>query len=92
MNVLKEKQEEREILKKKLDVIVNEIKLNNTNLKQIINSLLCHYHTLLNEGLNLRKEGLVWAIKAIWNLGYDVVVSYFPNYLDQNCIKYLFKV
>jgi len=53
--------------------------------------LLTHYHLLLTNGKDTRKEGLVWIIKAIWNLGYNAIISFMPNYLDEKCIKFLFK-
>jgi len=39
-----------------------------------------------------RKEGLCWIIKSIWKLGYEVIISLLPQYLDENIIKYLFEV
>ena len=38
-----------------------------------------------------RKDGLTWIIKAIWNLGFDVITSYLPNFLDESSINYLFE-
>jgi hypothetical protein len=42
--------------------------------------------------MKFRKEGLVWIIKAIWNLGHKVSVEYFPDTLDEQLISYLFNV
>ena len=70
----------------------NEIDKNNEEIKKITNKLLYHYHTILSEGKDTRKEGLVWIIKAIWNLGSNVIISFLPNFLDEECIKFIFKV
>lgn len=42
--------------------------------------------------LNFRREGLVWIIKAIWNLGHKVSPAYLPSFLDEQLISYLFNV
>ena len=39
-----------------------------------------------------RKEGIIWVIKAIWDLGYDILVSYLPTFLDDKSIAFVFKV
>ena len=38
-------------------------------LKINVRKLLDYYHQILFEGLDARQEGLMWVIKAIWNLG-----------------------
>jgi hypothetical protein len=62
------------------------------DLVKIKNDLLNHYHDLLAEGKDTRKEGLVWIIKAIWNLGSKVITGYIPKYLDEEGIEYVFDV
>ena len=42
--------------------------------------------------MDIRNEGLVWIIKAIWNLGENIIMSFFPNYLDKYSIDFLFNV
>lgn len=59
---------------------------------EIKSELVVYYHKLLSEGKDTRKEGLVWIIREIWNLNARVQVSYFPRFLDDKAIKYLFKV
>jgi len=39
-----------------------------------------------------RKEGLVWIIKAIWNLGHKVSPAYLPSCIDEELVSYLFNV
>ena len=51
-----------------------------------------YYHKKLYEGLDIRNEGLIWIMKAIWNLDQEIILSYFPNFLDQISIDYLFEV
>jgi len=85
------KEERRENLKVKLDQLNSEILQNQEELSKLTNFLLTHYHKLLNQGIDTRKEGIVWIIRSIWNLGFSVIVSHFPSYLDEKSIKFLFK-
>jgi hypothetical protein len=93
---LKQEIENKSLLKERLLGKVNELKskhkITNEELKNVQNQLMLHYHVLLNEGRDTRQEGLSWIIKAIWNLGYDVIISYLPTFLDEKCIEYLFTV
>ena len=56
----------------------------------IKNELLIHYHKLLLEGKDTRKDGLSWIIKSIWNLKSNVIMSFIPKFLDMNSISFLF--
>ena len=47
---------------------------------------------MLYDGSDVRQEGLIWIIKAIWNLGKNVPMEYFPSFLDFQAIDYLFTV
>ena len=80
----------------KLKIQVNEkdlkLKEKKAILKEKINKLSNYYHQKLYEGLDVRQEGLTWIIKAIWNLGENIKMSYFPSFLDNLSINYLFKV
>ena len=80
------KDEYKSLVKKK-DLIYQNLKLiKEEKAKYIIeltairNELFVHYHRLLNEGKDTRNEGLSWIIKAIWNLEYNVLISYLPNF------------
>jgi hypothetical protein len=82
----------KEKLKIKLEEInyrIDEIK---AEFKVIKNKLLLHYHKTLNKGIDTRQEGLIWVIKAIWNLGHNVIMYYFPSYLDEKSIDFLFSI
>lgn len=46
---------------------------------------------MLKEGIDARKDGLIWLIKALWLLGEDVNVNCMPLFLDSECIKFLFE-
>ena len=50
------------------------------------------YKESLFKGKNVKKEGLIWIIKAIRNLGENVPLSYMPEFLDSEFIKFLFKL
>ena len=58
----------------------------------IQNELSNYYHNLLYEGLDVRQEGLCWIIKAIWQIGVNVQLTYLPSFLDNESIDYLFTV
>jgi hypothetical protein len=74
---------------KRIDDDISNIKIEVTKVK---NALIAHYHKILNEGRDTRQEGLVWVLKEILLLGSNVMLSYLPNFLDEKCISYLFKV
>jgi hypothetical protein len=57
--------------------------------KNIKNEQIKHYYELLNQGLDCRKEGLIWIIKNLWFLNENVAMSSFPDFLDTESIKYL---
>lgn len=44
---------------------------------------------MLKEGIDSRKDGLIWIIKALWLLGQDVIIANMPTYLDSESIKFL---
>ena len=53
---------------------------------------LSYYHKVLSEGTDVRPEGLIWIIKAIWFLGFNINLAQLPKFLDEQAIDYLFKV
>jgi hypothetical protein len=96
---IKEKEEEivlknksKEELQSRLNEIKTRIKGVKKENKVVKNELLVHYHNLLNEGKDTRKDGLVWIIKAIWELGFDIIPSYLPTFLDGKSIAFIFQV
>ena len=78
--------------KKQFEAIKEEYKVQKKYLEEKINFLCDYYHRKLYEGLDIRNEGLIWIMKAIWNLGKNIKMSFFPNFLDKTSIDYLFKV
>ncbi len=50
------------------------------------------YKELLFKGKNVKKDGLVWIIKAMWSLGENVPMSFMPQFLDFESMDYLFKL
>ena len=81
---------------KQLDLILNkidnELEENKNKEKKIINRLMTYYKEILFKGKNVKKDGLVWIIKSIWNLGENVPMSFMPEFLDFDSIDYLFKL
>ena len=75
---------------KKLKAYENDLKDFREERNKIKKKLLLHYHNLLLEGKDTRKEGLSWIIKAIWNLKSNVLLSYLPKFLDNQSISFLF--
>ena len=73
---------------KKLNGEINELK-RQENI--VIHKLMEHYKSLLYKGEEVRNEGLIWIIKAIWNLGENVPMSFIPPFLDFQCIEFLFQ-
>ena len=59
--------------------------------RMVINKLMTHYETLLFRGEEVRNEGLIWIIKAIWNLGENVPMTFIPPFLDFHSIEFLFQ-
>ncbi len=78
--------------KEKIAKLNEKIKENSVILKDITDELLGHYKFILKQGKDVRNEGLVWVMKAIWELGENLHPSYFPSFLDEQSIKYLFEV
>ncbi len=60
-------------------------------IKNIKDTQLEYYSAKLREGTDVRQEGLIWVIKAIWCLGFSVPVSKMPQFLDKQAIEFLFK-
>ena len=103
---LKKEQDFQKKLKyEKLDTLKNKLVNINEPLKQlnkeifeikrkenlVIQKLMSHYESLLFKGEEVRNEGLVWIIKAIWNLGENVPMSFIPPFLDFQSIEFLFQ-
>ena len=81
-----------EIIKKDVIEKENEYKEKKMLLKEKIKTLSYSYHKKLYEGLDIRNEGLVWIIKAIWNLGENIQMTFFPKFLDDKIIDCLFAI
>ena len=82
--------EQKKELTKKINSYESELKTLREEKNKIKNELLCHYHNILHEGIDIRKDGLSWVIQAIWNLKSEVLPSYLPKFLDKESIEFLF--
>ena len=76
----------------KLNDMKEKLKIVHNNKKFLIDQLYKHYLILLKEGKDSRKEGLSWIIMEIFYLNKNILSSNFPEYLDDECINYLFKM
>ena len=88
LNALKMKISNINIPLKKLNKEIFEIKNKERN---VVNKLMTHYETLLFRGEEVRNEGLIWIIKAIWSLGENVPMTFIPPFLDFKSIEFLFQ-
>ena len=84
--------EDKKDLEEKIKQIELEIDKNKKEEKIIVDQLMMSYKESLYKGTNVKSEGLVWIIKAIWNLGENVPMSFMPNFLDCESVDYLFKL
>ena len=89
-NLIKAQELLKQLYEKKIQInesskeLKNKIKENKINLIQL-------YHLSLYEGLDFRYEGLSSIIRALWNLGVEVDLTYMPKYLDKILINFLFE-
>lgn len=101
MNVVKEKKNDKELiynnylkekedLLSKIDLVEKRVKENKVKFNDVKEELLVHYHTILAEGKDTRKEGLSWIIKEIWKLKSNILLDHLPNFLDEKAIYFLF--
>ena len=88
INVLKE---ELNKINEPLQEINKELNELRKKEKAVVHKLMIHYETLLYKGEEVRNEGLIWIIKAMWNLGENVPMSFIPPFLDFQCIEFLFQ-
>lgn len=79
-------------LENALNKIDKDLETSRKEEKEIISKLMLFYKELLFKGKSLKKDGLVWIIKAIWYLGENVPMSFMPQFLDFESIDYLFKL
>jgi hypothetical protein len=82
--------EQKKEIVEKIRICEEELKDFKEERNKIKRELLIHYHNLLLEGKDTRKEGLSWIIRAIWNLKSNVLLSYLPKFLDDESISFLF--
>ena len=71
---------------KELDYKISSLKQEWKKVKQ---EQLEYYNKLLQDGIETRRDGFIWIIKAIWYLGFEVNPTKYPRYLDNEGIKYL---
>lgn len=102
MSAVKEKKNDKEQQlhkylseKDKIISLIEKMEKKNKTTKEKYNEirqeLLIHYHTLLAEGRDTRKEGLSWIIKEIWKLKSNVILNHLPKFLDEKAIFFLFE-
>ena len=70
-------------------ILITQAQKEYRNLKK---ELLDYYHKILYEGIDTRKSGLSWVIKAIWDLGEEVNMNFLPDFLDNKGINFIFSI
>lgn len=97
--LIKEYEEEYKEYKRnisKLSIQIKEISeniLKLENLKEeVIEILNSHYHRVLFIGKDCREEGISWTVKKIFLLKKDVIEEFFPWYLDEKGVEYIFNI
>lgn len=57
----------------------------------IISIKICtYYYKLMSIGIDMRENGIIWLFKEIWKLGYDIILSKLPKFMDRQLIEYCF--
>ena len=79
-------------INKKLNGVIEKLRIIHKNKNFNIDKLYKHYLNLLKDGKDTRNEGLCWIIREIFSLDKKVMLSYMPGFLDKLCIKYLFNM
>lgn len=81
------------IERNKLSSDIQKLELEKEDLKnkkeKVVEHLYLYYLDKLKEGIDTRNEGLSWIVKEILSLGKNILISYFPNYLNDNAITYI---
>lgn len=77
---------------KELNKVTDSYKKIHDKKKKQIEDLYMHYLVILKDGKDTRNEGLSWIIREIFNLDKKVIISFFPKFLDKQCIQYLFNI
>lgn len=84
-----------EINKKETLSKLKSLEKEKKDLKDIKNNisekLYFHYLNILKEGIDTRNQGFSSLLQEIINLDKRILLSYFPDYLDYDSIKYLLK-
>ena len=76
----------------KINILNKELTESKKQEKDLIQKLMNYYQALLFKGKDIKNEGLIWIIKAMWNIGKNVPMQFIPNFLDFKSIDFLFKL
>ena len=77
---------------KKLRRLDMKIRCLKNELNKIHQTQLEYYYSLLKEGLDFRREGLSWIVKAIWHLNSDVNLQHFPRFIDEQGVEFILRM
>jgi hypothetical protein len=80
---------ERDQINKKLYEYDIEIKKNKLKLRNVKKHQKDYYLDILEKGIDVRSDGLVWVVRKILELNIYLDYSHFPKFLDKNQIDYL---
>ena len=91
MQKIKSFKDDIKVIEIEINSLNNELKDLKEKDKNVVQKLMKHFQALLYRGRDTRNEGLIWIIKAMWNLGKNVPMQFIPTFLDFKSIEFLFK-
>ena len=61
-------------------------------LQKIKEGIVNFYCNILKQGMDIREDGIRWAIKAMWKINEPVPISMFPKFIDDESAYFLLKM
>ena len=78
--------------KNEIKKISNAVKNLKSQRDKNVNSFIKYYNKLLSEGVDKREEGFSWILYRLLELGYDIKMCQYPEYIPKKYIEFLQKL
>ena len=78
--------------KNEIKKISNAVKNLKSQRDKNVNSFIKYYNKLLSEGEDKREEGFSWILYRLLELGYDIKMCQYPEYIPKKYIEFLQKL
>ena len=78
--------------KNEIKKISNAVKNLKSQRDKNVNSFIKYYNKLLSEGVDKREEGFSWILYRLLELGFDVKMCQYPEYIPKKYIEFLQKL